>query len=508
MKEDKIHKEGRKKHTKPLSVDGYSESAFSFRKEAIKITAIYLLFGFIWIVASDELVRTFVKDREILFIISVFKGLIYVLVTGALIYFLIVHYLRKMQKRQILLFSLLNSIPDLIFYKDPNGVYLGCNNAFEQFVGKDRSKIVGFTDHDLFDPEVAELFREMDLAMMNQKSERKNEEYVPYPDGKMVYLETLKTPYYDQGGNVLGLIGVSRDITERKSKEREIVYLSKTDVLTDLYNRRFFEEERARLDIEDHLPLSVIFADVNGLKLVNDSFGYFAGDAMLFETGRMIKTHCRKDDVVARIGGDEFCVLLPKTEGDAAREIVEHIQHSCEGFPIEIGNAMFKLSISFGYAVKSTSEEDLADIIKTAEDAMRRSKLLNRNSTRSDLMASIKATMLEKSHETAQHTDRMANLAKQIGKELNFTESLLFELELAANLHDIGKMSVSDDILLKETTLTEKEWEEIKKHPEVGYRIAQPTMNDGTAKVIRRESAANRSLSYQESFRLSMRTMP
>ena len=83
-----------------------------------------------------------------------------------------------------------------------------------------------------------------------------------------------KHPYYDAEENVLGLIGVSRDITERKNKEEEILYLNKTDVLTGLYNRRFFEEEKIRVDVAAQLPLSVIFADVNGLKLINDSFGY------------------------------------------------------------------------------------------------------------------------------------------------------------------------------------------------------------------------------------------
>ena len=88
--------------------------------------------------------------------------------------------------------------------------------------------------------------------------------------------------------------------------------------------------------------------------------------------------------------------------------------------------------------------------------------------------------MLEKSHETAEHTERMANWAKKIGKELNFSDSLLFELELAAHLHDIGKMSIKDQILSKDSSLTEEEWIEIRKHPEVGYRIAQSSTRAST----------------------------
>ena len=399
MKESEKLKNDEQRIFESHGVGNYSENGFSFRKEAIKITAIYLLFGFLWILGSDELVKLLVTDRNILFKISLFKGLVYVLVTGALIYFLIARYLRKItnryeefQKRQILLMELFNSIPDLIFYKDPNSVYLGCNKAFEQFVGKDSSEIIGHTDYELFDKEMANLFSEMDVAMINQKSGRKSEEFVPSSDGHMAYLETLKTPYYDAKENLLGLIGISRDITERKNREEEIFYLNRMDVLTELYNRRFFEEEKLRLDTVTQLPFSIIFADVNGLKLINDSFGYSDGDKMLIETGKVLKKYCRSDDIIARIGGDEFCILLPKTEGNVAKEIIEKIQKFCEEYPIEIDSTSLKLSISFGYAVKESSTENLANTIAMAEDLMRRNKLLNRNITRSDLMTSIKAT--------------------------------------------------------------------------------------------------------------------
>jgi PAS domain S-box-containing protein len=185
------------------------------------------------------------------------------------------------QKKQVLLLSLINSIPDLIFYKDFDGIYMGCNKAFEEFVGKKEDEIIGSNDYDLFDKETAESFRKMDLSMMKQKSQRKNEELVKYPEGEKVFLETLKTPYYDTENNVLGLIGVSRDITERKQKEEEILYLNYHDVLTGLYNRTFFEEAWKRLDDRSQLPLSIIIGDINGLKLINNAFGNKEGDKLL-----------------------------------------------------------------------------------------------------------------------------------------------------------------------------------------------------------------------------------
>ena len=122
-------------------------------------------------------------------------------------------------REQALLNSLLNSVPDLIFYKDMNGVYLGCNNAFAEFVGRPATDIVGQTDHELFAPEVADFFREQDQEMMRQRETRVNEEWVDYPDGRRVLLQTLKTPFHGPDQTLLGLIGISRDITERYQVE-------------------------------------------------------------------------------------------------------------------------------------------------------------------------------------------------------------------------------------------------------------------------------------------------
>lgn len=125
----------------------------------------------------------------------------------------------EFQQKQALLISLINSIPDLIFYKDINSVYLGCNKAFEGFAGIKEKDIIGHNDFDIFNRKLAESFRAMDIEMMQQGEYLRNEEWIQYPDGRSVLLDTLKTPYYDPQGNILGLIGVSRDITERTKKE-------------------------------------------------------------------------------------------------------------------------------------------------------------------------------------------------------------------------------------------------------------------------------------------------
>ncbi len=120
-----------------------------------------------------------------------------------------------------LLRALIDSIPDLIFFKDRASVYLGCNKAFESFAGRAEKDLIGLNDLDMFPREMGEFFREADRQMMAQRSTRCNEEWVDYPDGRHVLLETLKTPFYDRDGKVLGLIGISRDITERQRAKQE-----------------------------------------------------------------------------------------------------------------------------------------------------------------------------------------------------------------------------------------------------------------------------------------------
>lgn len=118
--------------------------------------------------------------------------------------------------------TLIDAIPDLIFYKDCNRAYLGCNKAFEAFAGRQEMDLVGRSDLEIFSREVAEAFREMDLAILSTEESRRNEEWINYPDGRRVLLETLKTPFFDLDGEILGVVGVSRDITEQKQAIAEL----------------------------------------------------------------------------------------------------------------------------------------------------------------------------------------------------------------------------------------------------------------------------------------------
>lgn len=258
------------------------------------------------------------------------------------------------------------------------------------------------------------------------------------------------------------------DISERKRTEAQVRYLSFNDKLTGLYNRAFFDEELHRLNTPRQCPLSLIIGDVNGLKLINDALGHASGDELLQKVASILKNSCRKEDIIARWGGDEFIILLPRTDQQMAFKICERIKHNSgnsNDFPIPI-------SISLGMATTVSIPQDMHQLIKMAEDRMYRNKLLESKSARSSFIISLENTLREKSHETEAHCNRLRYMAERLGRKIDLPDGDLDNLKLLATLHDIGKIAIANSILEKTGPLSVNEWETIKKHPEIGYRIA------------------------------------
>lgn len=265
---------------------------------------------------------------------------------------------------------------------------------------------------------------------------------------------------------------LAADNTELKIREEEILRLSYHDSLTGLYNRTFFEIEKKRLDTESQLPLSVIIGDINGLKILNDSLGHAEGDKLLFIIGSILSGNCRKGDIISRQGGDEFSILLPRTSSEAAYAIIDAINASCENYNKNMTSELYHISISLGTATKTSIDTSLDNIFNIAEDYMYKRKLLEGRSFHSSIIASMKIALFEKSHETEEHAGRLIVLTKAVGHAIGLTNQQFDELELFAALHDIGKIGIDDQILNKPAKLTDEEWVKMKKHSEIGYRIA------------------------------------
>jgi diguanylate cyclase (GGDEF)-like protein len=278
-------------------------------------------------------------------------------------------------------------------------------------------------------------------------------------------------PVYENG-RLKSLEGLIIDITDRKIKEEEINYIGSHDVLTGLYNRWYFDEQLKLLDKEEFLPLSIIMGDINGLKLTNDALGHFEGDNLIKALAEILESCCRENDILTRTSGDEFNILLPRTTGSEANDIVKQIIKKCEDHNSNVSDTAYHTSISLGCAAKTSVDESLNDVLKSAEENMYRNKMLQSQSLHSAIISSMKMALYAKSNETEAHAQRMVRLAKAAGRELDLTDQQINELILLCTLHDIGKIGVSDNILNKPGKLTGSEWKEMERHPEIGYRIA------------------------------------
>jgi HD-GYP domain-containing protein (c-di-GMP phosphodiesterase class II) len=197
---------------------------------------------------------------------------------------------------------------------------------------------------------------------------------------------------------------------------------------------------------------------------------------MIVSTAHGIQTCCRRNDVLARTGGDEFMLLLPSTDAEAARHVMERIQTAILKPRLtsdeEPESEGVSISIAMGCCTKTLPEESFAEVMKTAEDDMFQGKLLDRKSSHNRLISSIRATMVEKSQETEAHSERLIDLSHRMGEMLQLTAKELRELELLSVLHDIGKVGIPEKILNKPAKLDEEEWTIMKRHSEMGYRIA------------------------------------
>lgn len=280
-------------------------------------------------------------------------------------------------------------------------------------------------------------------------------------------VEYSASPVTADGGEPDGVVIVFRDYTEYLQREKRIAYLSYNDQLTGLYNRRFYEEELHRLDTPRNLPIALIMADVNGLKLTNDAFGHKAGDELLQRIAGILSRECREDDILARIGGDEFVILLPRTDAVQAQGIVERIH---EAVAAEKPDKVIP-SVSTGLAVKTDPGESMTKIFADAEDNMYRHKLTDSPRIKSRTIVQILSALFENNKREMDHSKRVGRLSGSLAAALRFEKEAAAQVRIAGLLHDIGHIGIDENILKGDRPLSDSERLEVRKHPEIGYHI-------------------------------------
>ena len=366
----------------------------------------------------------------------------------------------------------LRSIGDAVITTDKHGVITDINTVAEKLTGWSTAQAIGKLLQEVFhiiDSTTNEVCDDPVQRVLKAGTicELENETKLVAKNGKEIHIADSAAPICDDAGKIQGVVLVFRDTSAEKLKQDKIAYLSYHDSLTGLYNRRYFEEQIERLDTPRNLPLSIIVGDVNGLKLTNDAFGHLIGDDLLQQAAAILQEACRADDIIARWGGDEFVIILPKANQHDANQVIQRIKDASA----QVELVPVNLSISFGSHTKVTPDEDIIEILKGAEDNMYKQKLLESQKVIGETINKIVETLHVSNNREMLHARRVAELCKQTGQAMGLSKEKCKELEMCGFMHDIGKIAVPGSILSKTDKLQAEDWNELRRHPEVGYRI-------------------------------------
>jgi diguanylate cyclase (GGDEF)-like protein len=286
-------------------------------------------------------------------------------------------------------------------------------------------------------------------------------------EGERFY-KLSKVVLNDKKNKPIGTLIVLTDISDLKRAMMSLEYLGIHDQLTGLKNRVYFETQLQQMDRKANYPLGIIIGDVNGLKLINDAFGHESGDLLLKEAATIILNTCPEQSLVARIGGDEFAIVIPDSSEDEIVQLIQAIRKNC----LRVSSLPAPLSIAFGFAIKTEVGPGINNIMKQADEHMYKLKMLESRSIRGTLITTLQKALEERNIETMEHMERTRKLAVNLGINIGLPDYLLNDLSLLAILHDTGKLGIPDEILLKPGPLNAAEWEVMKTHSEKGYHIA------------------------------------
>lgn len=287
--------------------------------------------------------------------------------------------------------------------------------------------------------------------------------------GEIIYLEhsvEVSEASFDSGVRMVG--GILIDVTENILYQEQIKYLANYDVLTGTFNRNHFEEF-----IKNLLPnsYSVLVFDLDGLKLTNDAFGHYEGDKVIKLVATILKSIFNSSLFVGRIGGDEFVVITENTNENQVTEMVTNFENALIEYNTD--NAI-EVNVSKGGVSVNNNDLPFEKAFVKAENIMYRRKLNSRSSRKSKVLESILETLNAKTEETKEHSDRLRKFSVKTMKGLRMTRaSEVEDITLLARVHDIGKITIPDDILHKTGKLTSAEYEIVKKHCEAGYKITR-----------------------------------
>jgi len=376
---------------------------------------------------------------------------------------------KALKKSEMLNESVVNAIPDILLIFDGQGTYLDILTNNESHLVKPRAELIGKKLPDFLSEELASRTLSHIQTTLYDGS-LQTMEYSLFTNAGLFDFEAR---IVKSGDNEV--VAFIRDITDRKLYESKLEYYSIHDNLTGLFNRSYFEKTLTRLHDKGNYPISVITADIDGLKLINDTMGQNKGNEVLLALREIIKDSLRQKDIIARIDGDEYAAILPLTDYKTADTICDIILEGVSNYNDNPINPPLSLSLGLATAFSLSNETPL-ELLNKAEESMYRNKIPRLNSRSNRVVQGLIAALAERDYITDGHADRVQGLCLKLGEKAGVSSHQLSDIALLSRVHDLGKVGIPDRILHKPAKLDREEWEIMRLHPEKGFRIASASI--------------------------------
>lgn len=352
--------------------------------------------------------------------------------------------------------------PTLLIQLDSEGKIITVNKA--------ALSVLEFRKHELMGMPLAQLVIEPTgavlTARLNEAYQTPTELSIRNKSNQVVTLSVLNHGMeVDDFTQEYYLVG--QNITQMRANEKQIQYLSYHDQLTGLYNGNYFDAYLKELNDETERHYAVVLGQLYQLKRTCELFGEKLGEELVLAVTEILKNSCRQTDIVCRVDEDLFAMILPDADDHVAMTVCTRVTESCE----QCTELLVLPQMSMGHGSKSNSEMTIEKVLKQAACRQESSMKAIVQPLRSDKLISLKDKLETKTLESADHCKRVQEYSVALARKLGLSESQIDQVSIASYFHDVGRMGVSSDILLKQGALTDEEWVQMQQHSEFGYNV-------------------------------------